>query len=258
MAALRSRVCNKQTTRIWCDPTWEVREAAAEQSSTAMALSSLGKRSATRSVLSTLRPSTAARSPSFASQMSAPRQTARALTCELPMRPHVRPHTPSRLDVSQTTLGCASPTAASPLLPPIFEASPLPPTASYPDQGALLLSSFAWADRAWNPNHNGVKRVAIGTAEGFFAAINLLGPRSEAQRPADKFWHATFTIVQLRYEFVAGGARVDARTCDATSGSRDTPLALGRTFMTFCARLSIEEPKKGDGSAAGDLGNPRC
>ena len=42
------------------------------------------------------------------------------------------------------------------------------------------------AYRAWNPRHNGVKRMREGTVEGFFGAINLLGPRIPAQRPYNK------------------------------------------------------------------------
>ena len=85
--------------------------------------------------------------------------------------------------------------------------------------------------RAWRTGNNGVKRVGIGTNVGFFGAINLLGPRLPAQRPYDKFWNAHFTIVQLRYAFVSGGARINASSCSRGSGG--APLTIGRTFMTF-------------------------
>lgn len=91
--------------------------------------------------------------------------------------------------------------------------------------------------RAWWTGHNGIKRVASGTIEGFFGAVNLLGPRSVTQRPFDRFWHASFTIVQLRFSFVRGGLRLDARTCTPAAGAgSDALLQIGRTFMTFCAR----------------------
>ena len=75
--------------------------------------------------------------------------------------------------------------------------------------------------RAWNPNHNGIKRQTEGARTGYFGAINLLGPRLSAQRPFEKYWNEHFTFVQLRYEFL-----------DGASGQ---PLIIGRTFITFCA-----------------------
>ena len=54
-------------------------------------------------------------------------------------------------------------------------------------------------------------------------AVNLLGPRLPSQQPLTKLWNSHFTYVQLRYELLNS----------ATSES----LALGRTFLTFCACL---------------------
>jgi hypothetical protein len=49
--------------------------------------------------------------------------------------------------------------------------------------------------------------------------VNLLGPRAPSQRPPNKFWNEFFTHVQLRYTFV--------------SAADDSPMPIGRTFLTF-------------------------
>ena len=91
--------------------------------------------------------------------------------------------------------------------------------------------------RAWNQNLNGVKRRSQGAISGHFGVINLLGPRSAAQRPFDKFWNAHFTYVQLRYRFV--------------NGATSAPLTIFRTYLTFydfdtgAARFA----KKADGAS---------
>ena len=75
------------------------------------------------------------------------------------------------------------------------------------------------------PHHrNGVKRQSQGDLEGYFGAINLLGPRLTTQRPYDKHWSSHFTYVQLRYDLLSG-----------TGGEL---LSLGRTFM--CARIGLD------------------
>ena len=57
--------------------------------------------------------------------------------------------------------------------------------------------------RRWNARNNGVKRQATpGVREGFFGAINLLGPRSVFQRPSWRFWSDRYTLVQLRFDFL--------------------------------------------------------
>ena len=56
--------------------------------------------------------------------------------------------------------------------------------------------------RAWKTGHNGVKRQSFGDVEGFFGAVNLLGPRATTQQPADKYWNSYLTVVQLRYDFL--------------------------------------------------------
>ena len=91
--------------------------------------------------------------------------------------------------------------------------------------------------RAWSPNHNGIKRRALGTIEGFFGAINLLGPRLERQTPRYKHWSTYFTFVQLKYEFLHGNRMDDANsgTCgtQTVSGVSGMPVIINRTFMTF-------------------------
>ena len=83
------------------------------------------------------------------------------------------------------------------------------------------------AYRAWNERVNGIKREYTDNNEGFFGVINLLGPRTAAQRPLNMYWDAALTFVQLRYEFLtAAGA----------------PLTLGRTFLTFCTCQSASRP----------------
>lgn len=76
--------------------------------------------------------------------------------------------------------------------------------------------------RAWNPRHNGVKRQAAGANFGFFGAINLLGPRDpnriQTATPANKLWFATFTAVQLKFEFLA----------EASAGSYEAARAINR------------------------------
>ena len=67
-----------------------------------------------------------------------------------------------------------------------------------------------------------MRRSFIGDRTGYVSVVNLLGPRSAAQRPVEKFWNAAFTITQFRLEFVA-------------SDAVRTPVVLGRTFLTFCA-----------------------
>jgi hypothetical protein len=86
------------------------------------------------------------------------------------------------------------------------------------------------ADRAWNPRHNGVKRQEVGGNAGYFGAVNLLGPRSLTQRPFSQFWSDTFTIVQLRFDFLR----------EATDGAYQqlglsglVPIELERTFISF-------------------------
>ena len=73
--------------------------------------------------------------------------------------------------------------------------------------------------RAWNPNHNGVKRAAIGKRTGFFGVVNLLAPRKLSQEPSSHHWHSNFTYVQLKYTFED----------DATG----QPIIVGRTYMSF-------------------------
>jgi hypothetical protein len=78
----------------------------------------------------------------------------------------------------------------------------------------------------WNTRQNGVKRQAIGDNVGYFGAINLLGPRSNGQMPANKRWTDQFTLVQLNFAFLTD------RTPDQTYRSF-VPITLGRTFLTF-------------------------
>ena len=80
--------------------------------------------------------------------------------------------------------------------------------------------------RAWRLGHNGIKRerqrelavVGSGSSFGYFAVVNLLGPRSVTQQPASMWWNDAFTFVQLLYEFL---------------DSTEAPLTIGRTFLSF-------------------------
>ena len=86
------------------------------------------------------------------------------------------------------------------------------------------------ADRAWNPRHNGVKRQQEGDRVGFFGAVNLLAPRSPTQRPLDRFWHAAYTIVQLRFDFLTE-VSFGSYTSSGLGGL--SPLQLDRTYVSF-------------------------
>jgi hypothetical protein len=87
------------------------------------------------------------------------------------------------------------------------------------------------ADRAWNPRHNGVKRQQEGGNTGYFGCVNLLGPRSTTQRPFRQFWHATFTIVQLRFDFLTETQQGSSYQQLGLAGM--VPLDLQRTYFTF-------------------------
>ena len=65
------------------------------------------------------------------------------------------------------------------------------------------------ADRSWNTIRNGIKTVGTGGAASSFGVVNLLAPRGTTMTRPGKFWHASFTGVQLLVEF---GARGAART----------------------------------------------
>ena len=75
------------------------------------------------------------------------------------------------------------------------------------------------ADRAWQGtrnvgvNNNGVKRATQGDVTGSLVAVNLLGPRSTAQRPLTQFWSSHFTCIAPRVEPGAGDRLVACRHC---------------------------------------------
>lgn len=73
--------------------------------------------------------------------------------------------------------------------------------------------------RAWRLGHNGIKRGnRAASSFGYFAVVNLLGPRSATQLPAGKWWNEAFTFVQLRYEFLDGAG---------------APIVIQKTYLTF-------------------------
>ena len=76
---------------------------------------------------------------------------------------------------------------------------------------------------------NGIKRQSLGSTEGFYGVVNLLAPRAAGQSGA---WRSDATWVDLRYEFVRPPEERDDQAV-SLSGS---PIALERTFVTFCAR----------------------
>ena len=101
-----------------------------------------------------------------------------------------------------------------------------------------LLSRPLSTDRAWNPRINGVKRTqGTGAAAGYFGVINLLGPRSPLQRPADRFWREHFTYVELEYAFFhcAKAYLRSQKWRTETWPAEVVPVQFGRYFTKVAA-----------------------
>lgn len=79
---------------------------------------------------------------------------------------------------------------------------------------------------------NGIKRQSLGSTEGFYGVVNLLAPRAAGQSGA---WRSDATWVDLRYEFVRPPEERD----DQAVSLGGSPIALERTFVTFCARMCL-------------------
>ena len=78
---------------------------------------------------------------------------------------------------------------------------------------------------AWNTEWNGLKRrFESSDLDGYFAVVNLLGPRDSSQTSAVAGWDR-FTYVQLRVQFVTDKS--------SHGGSARAPIVLPRTYMTF-------------------------
>ena len=99
--------------------------------------------------------------------------------------------------------------------------------------------------RAWNSRQNGVKRQSSGDGEGFFGAINLLGPRSVNQRPASQYWSDQYTMVQLRFDFLKESS-TDSYSISGLAGLE--PVTLERTYLTFYDLDTGEATTEGSGT----------
>ena len=65
-----------------------------------------------------------------------------------------------------------------------------------------------------------------------FGAVNLLGPRTMAQRPVHKYWNDQLTVVQLKYEFLTEVSPGSYRASSGvTSGLR--ALDVERLYFSF-------------------------
>ena len=92
-----------------------------------------------------------------------------------------------------------------------------------------------------------VKRREEGVRNGFFGAINLLGPRDVTQRPRSKYWNDQLTVVQLRYTFMTETAP-GAYLSDATGVHGLRELDVGRAPRAGRREVGVGEEDRAVGA----------
>ena len=89
--------------------------------------------------------------------------------------------------------------------------------------------------RAWNTEWNGIKRVDFGegSESGYYAAVNLLAPRSPG---SFAFWRHDVTWSQLRYSFVdAASGQLTRRACGRARRRARRVCGAARVAQRACS-----------------------